>query len=137
MEKYRIAWQATDDNRLQSMLLVCWIPKATNPHSEYVIINDFPLQTLLHACAEMLRYTHFVLFFVDCLLFPLSVSLHSCPILIFMLIPLLSEGRAVEAWQTLSLILLTWRIWWAANNASRWQVGFNPYPANVENMVSS
>jgi len=41
----------------------------------------------------------------------------------------------------LSLILLTWRIWWAPNNASRWQVGFNwafnPYPANVENMVSS
>jgi len=26
---------------------------------------------------------------------------------------------------TLTLILLTWRIWWAANNASRWQMGFN------------
>jgi len=26
---------------------------------------------------------------------------------------------------TLSLILLTWRIWWAANNASKWQMGFN------------
>jgi len=25
----------------------------------------------------------------------------------------------------LSLILLTWRIWWAPNNASRWQMGFN------------
>jgi len=25
----------------------------------------------------------------------------------------------------LTLILLTWRIWWAANNASRWQMGFN------------
>ena len=23
------------------------------------------------------------------------------------------------------LILLTWRIWWAPNNASKWQVGFN------------
>ena len=33
--------------------------------------------------------------------------------------------------------LLTWRIWWAPNNANRWQMGFNPYPANVENMVSS
>jgi len=21
--------------------------------------------------------------------------------------------------------LLTWRIWWAPNNASRWQMGFN------------
>jgi len=25
----------------------------------------------------------------------------------------------------LTLILLTWRIWWASNNASRWQIGFN------------
>ena len=26
---------------------------------------------------------------------------------------------------TLTLILLTWRIWWALHNASRWQMGFN------------
>jgi hypothetical protein len=26
---------------------------------------------------------------------------------------------------TLTLILLTWRIWGASNNASRWQMGFN------------
>jgi len=25
----------------------------------------------------------------------------------------------------LTLILLTWRIWWALNNASSWQMGFN------------
>jgi hypothetical protein len=25
----------------------------------------------------------------------------------------------------LTLILLTWRIWWAPNNVRRWQVGFN------------
>jgi len=25
----------------------------------------------------------------------------------------------------LILILLTWRIWWAPNNASKWQMGFN------------
>ena len=25
----------------------------------------------------------------------------------------------------LTLTLLTWRIWWAPNNASRWQVGYN------------
>jgi len=37
----------------------------------------------------------------------------------------------------LTLTLLTWRIWWAPNNASRWEIGFNSYPANVENMVSS
>jgi len=41
----------------------------------------------------------------------------------------------------LTLILLTWRIWRAPNNARKWQMGFNsefnPYPANVENMASS
>jgi len=26
---------------------------------------------------------------------------------------------------SLTLILLTWRIWWASNNASKWQMGFN------------
>ena len=25
----------------------------------------------------------------------------------------------------ITLILLTWRIWWAPNNASKWQMGFN------------
>jgi len=27
--------------------------------------------------------------------------------------------------RSLTLILLTWRIWWAPNNASRWQMGFS------------
>jgi len=26
----------------------------------------------------------------------------------------------------LTLTLLTWKIWWALNNASRWQMGFHP-----------
>jgi len=25
----------------------------------------------------------------------------------------------------LTLTLLSWRIWWAPNNASKWQIGFN------------
>jgi len=43
--------------------------------------------------------------------------------------------------EKLTLILLTWRIWWAPDNASKWQMGFNlafnPCPANVEKMASS
>jgi len=30
-----------------------------------------------------------------------------------------------SGFKVLTLILLTWRIWWAPNNASKWQVGFN------------
>ena len=39
--------------------------------------------------------------------------------------------------QPLTLILLMWTIWRAPTNASKWRMGFNPYPANVDNMASS
>ena len=34
---------ATDDNIIRSMRILCWITKATDTHSEYVIIIAFPL----------------------------------------------------------------------------------------------
>jgi hypothetical protein len=39
------------------MRIACWIPKATNRFSEYVILIAFPLQQWLHERASMLRYT--------------------------------------------------------------------------------
>jgi hypothetical protein len=30
-----------------------------------------------------------------------------------------------STWVLLTLILLTWRIWWVPNNVSKWQMGFN------------
>jgi hypothetical protein len=49
---------ATDDNIIWHMRLACWITKATNTHSEYVIRIAFPLQQWLHERASMLRYTY-------------------------------------------------------------------------------
>ena len=40
------------------VLIACWISKATNTHTEYVIIIPFPLQQWLYARASMLRYTY-------------------------------------------------------------------------------
>jgi len=40
------------------MRIVCWIPKATNTHSQYVIFIAFPQQQWLHGRASMLRYTY-------------------------------------------------------------------------------
>jgi hypothetical protein len=40
------------------MRITCWIPKATNTPTEYVILIDFPLQQLLHERASVLRYVH-------------------------------------------------------------------------------
>jgi hypothetical protein len=36
----------------------CWIPKATDTHSEYVILIASPPQEWLHEHASMLRYTY-------------------------------------------------------------------------------
>ena len=45
--------------------IACWMRKATNTHSEYVILTAFSLQQWLHKRASVFRYTHaacFVLF---------------------------------------------------------------------------
>jgi hypothetical protein len=44
VEKYDRAGQAADDNKIQRMRFVCCITKATDTHSEYVILIDFPRQ---------------------------------------------------------------------------------------------
>jgi len=44
--------------------IVCWMPKATNEHSEYGILIAFLLQQWLHESASMLRYTYIVVFFI-------------------------------------------------------------------------
>jgi len=38
--------------------IACWIPKATNAHLEYVILNAFSLRQLSHDLAPVLRYTY-------------------------------------------------------------------------------
>jgi hypothetical protein len=56
-KKYCRAGQATVDI-IRRMRIACWIPKATNTHSEYVILIAFPPQQWLHERASMLRYTY-------------------------------------------------------------------------------
>jgi len=48
--------------KIWRMRIAWWIPKATNTHSEYVILIAFPLQQLLQGRATMLRYTFIVWF---------------------------------------------------------------------------
>ena len=40
------------------MRIACWIPKATNTNTEYVIHTAFPLQQSLHESASVLFYTY-------------------------------------------------------------------------------
>ena len=58
MEKYCRAGQATDDNIMRRMRMARWITKATNTHTEYVILPPFPQQQWLHGRASMLRNTY-------------------------------------------------------------------------------
>jgi hypothetical protein len=42
VEKYGRARQTTDDNIIRRMRFAYWITKATDTHSEYVILIVFP-----------------------------------------------------------------------------------------------
>jgi hypothetical protein len=57
---YEIMWKKfVERGRLQvtiwRMRIACWIPKAKNTHSEYVILIAFPLQLWLHEGSSILR----------------------------------------------------------------------------------
>jgi hypothetical protein len=62
VEKYGRDRQATDDNIIRRMRFACWITKATDTPSEYVIlIIIFALQEWLRERAPILRsYVHFL-----------------------------------------------------------------------------
>jgi len=49
-----------EPGRLQMTVwrIACFILKATNTHTEYVILIAFPLQQWLHERASMLRFTY-------------------------------------------------------------------------------
>jgi hypothetical protein len=40
------------------MRISCWIPKATNTHTEYIILIVFPLHQWLQESGSVLRYTN-------------------------------------------------------------------------------
>jgi hypothetical protein len=40
------------------MRIACWIPKATNAHSVYVMVIAFPLQQWLHERVSVWRHTY-------------------------------------------------------------------------------
>jgi len=62
---YEIMWKkycrdghATDDNIILRMLFAGCIPKATDTHSQYVILIVLPLRQWLHKRVSVLMYVH-------------------------------------------------------------------------------
>jgi len=54
MEKYQSSGHATDDNIIRRMRVACWIIKAIDTHSEYVIIIAIPPQKWLSERTSLL-----------------------------------------------------------------------------------
>jgi len=63
MEKYATGRQPTCDNVTQSMGFECWVTKATNKHSEYVLLLALPLQQWFRESASLLRNKHIISYF--------------------------------------------------------------------------
>jgi hypothetical protein len=57
MEEYGRAIQSTNYNIIWRMRFSCCLTKATNRHSEYLILIALLLQQWLHECAAVLSYT--------------------------------------------------------------------------------
>ena len=62
-KEYKIMWRnVVEPDRPQmtisGMRIACWTAKATDTHSEYVILIAFPLQQWLYERASVLRYTY-------------------------------------------------------------------------------
>jgi hypothetical protein len=58
MWKKIVVRQATDDNTIWRIRITCWITKATDTHSEYVILIAFPRKQWLCERPSMLSYTY-------------------------------------------------------------------------------
>jgi hypothetical protein len=67
MQKYDRARHATDRDTKQHIYFSCWITKATDTHSEYVILIALPQHQWLHEHIPKLRYMYTV-----CLVYLLS-----------------------------------------------------------------
>jgi hypothetical protein len=63
VEKYGTAIQETDENVIRRMRIAYWITKATETHSECIILPDFPRQQWLRERASTLRHTYMACLF--------------------------------------------------------------------------
>ena len=68
LEKCGRAGQVTDDNLTLRMRFAFWVLKATDAHSEYVILNAFPRQQSLRERTGVLCYAY-----IACIVVPRSL----------------------------------------------------------------
>jgi hypothetical protein len=81
---------------IRRLRIACWITKATNTHSDCVILIAFPLQQWLHERASMLTYTY-----IACLIF---ISRNTSVWLMILKFSMLQECRALNKLQTVAAV---------------------------------
>jgi len=87
MEKYGAAGQATEDNIMQRMRIACWITKATDIHSEYVILIAFFFAATVVTRTRLSIPGHFILLdFIVLVVFVESCKLFSSLCIFFLLL---------------------------------------------------
>jgi len=65
MWRHGTARQATDDKIIRRMRIVCWITKATNTYSEYIILIAFSLKLMVTGtCPNVTLYVRCLSFFL-------------------------------------------------------------------------
>jgi hypothetical protein len=90
--------QATDDNTIRRMPFACWVPKATNTPSEYVILISFPWQQWLCERASMLRL------YIRCLSC-WTYIIYDPPITYSLILPLIIFAEIQKLWTFLCEVL--------------------------------
>jgi len=102
--KYGRARQATDDSIIRRMHIACWIPKATDKYSEYVIIF-LPRQRCLHERASVLCWNvHWLAYYSPVIIFMCwpTHSSSDCVVYFFLTLPLSED--LLDALSYLSLL---------------------------------
>jgi len=93
--RYEIMWKNTVPMDRPQMTvwcvqIACWIPKATNIHSEYVILIALPLQQWLHKGASVFQYMYIacllLVFFCFTIYLNFSSSLFCCSSFSYLLV---------------------------------------------------
>ena len=105
VEKCYTARETTDGNIKQRMRFPCWIIKATNTHSEYVIRIAFPQWQWLLERASVLHYTYIVFLVKICIVqSKLSYKEHELIYTLYIYIYIHSIDNVKQ--QTVSMIIL-------------------------------
>ena len=104
------------------------IPLPVDPSEYYPLIYDWVFQVVSFLQVSPPN---------PCMQFPSPPPVRATCSTHLILLDFITWTICGEEYRSLTLILLMWRIWWAPNNASKWQMGFNSAFKGLSTSLSS